>query len=94
MKSVDNLLDRAFQGAGRLVHLRGKRVDRCRHRADATLCFGEAAFFKALANFQWDRLLQTDIVSQEYLEGCYKLGQQYPDLCSSIFLMCERRDAE
>lgn len=50
-------------------------------------------FFKALANFQWDRLLKTDIVSQDYLEGCYKLGQQYPDLCSSIFLMCERGDA-
>jgi 2-polyprenyl-3-methyl-5-hydroxy-6-metoxy-1,4-benzoquinol methylase len=47
-------------------------------------------FFKALANFQWDLLLQADIVSREYLEGCYKLGQQYPDLCSSIFLMCER----
>lgn len=47
-------------------------------------------FFKALANFQWDRLLQSDIVSKEYLEGCYKLGQHYPDLCSSIFLMCER----
>lgn len=47
-------------------------------------------FFKALANFQWDRLLQTDIISKEYLDGCYKLGQQYPDLCSSIFLMCEK----
>jgi 2-polyprenyl-3-methyl-5-hydroxy-6-metoxy-1,4-benzoquinol methylase len=47
-------------------------------------------FFKALANFQWDRLLQTDIISKEYLEGCYKLGQHYPDLCSSIFLMCKR----
>jgi len=47
-------------------------------------------FFKALANFQWDRLLQTDIISDEYLEGCYQLGQQYPDLCSSIFLMCEK----
>ena len=47
-------------------------------------------FFKALANFQWDRLLQTDIISKEYLEGCYKLGHIYPDLCSSIFLMCER----
>jgi 2-polyprenyl-3-methyl-5-hydroxy-6-metoxy-1,4-benzoquinol methylase len=47
-------------------------------------------FFKALANFQWDRLLQTDIISKEYLDGCYELGQQYPDLCSSIFLMCER----
>lgn len=47
-------------------------------------------FFKALANFQWDRLLNTDIISPEYLEGCYQLGQVYPDLCSSIFLMCER----
>jgi len=47
-------------------------------------------FFKALANFQWDKLLNTDIISKEYLEGCYKLGQLYPDLCSSIFLMCEK----
>jgi 2-polyprenyl-3-methyl-5-hydroxy-6-metoxy-1,4-benzoquinol methylase len=47
-------------------------------------------FFKALANFQWDRLLNTDIISNEYLEGCYKLGQIYPDLCASIFLMCEK----
>jgi 2-polyprenyl-3-methyl-5-hydroxy-6-metoxy-1,4-benzoquinol methylase len=47
-------------------------------------------FFKALANFQWDKLLKTDIISKEYLEGCYKLGQRYPDLCSSIFLMCEK----
>ena len=47
-------------------------------------------FFKALANFQWDKLLKTDIISSEYLEGCYQLGMQYPDLCSSIFLMCEK----
>ena len=47
-------------------------------------------FFKALANFQWDRLLKTDIISREYLEACYELGQQYPDLCSSIFLVCRK----
>jgi SAM-dependent methyltransferase len=47
-------------------------------------------FFKAFANFQWDMLLNTDIISPEYLEGCYQLGQQYPDLCSSIFLLCEK----
>jgi 2-polyprenyl-3-methyl-5-hydroxy-6-metoxy-1,4-benzoquinol methylase len=46
-------------------------------------------FFKALANFQWDRLLETDIISPAYLEGCYMLGQQYPDLCASVFLLCE-----
>lgn len=47
-------------------------------------------FFKALANFQWDRLLQTDIISPAYLDGCFALGQQYPDLCASVFLMCEQ----
>ena len=47
-------------------------------------------FFKALSNYQWDRLLETDIISREYLDGCYELGQVYPDLCASIFLICER----
>jgi 2-polyprenyl-3-methyl-5-hydroxy-6-metoxy-1,4-benzoquinol methylase len=47
-------------------------------------------FFKALANFQWDKLLQTDIISKEYLDGCFALGQQYPDLCSSILLICKK----
>jgi 2-polyprenyl-3-methyl-5-hydroxy-6-metoxy-1,4-benzoquinol methylase len=58
--------------------------------AGLKVVYRSGIFFKALANFQWDRLLQTDIISKEYLEGCYKLGQQYPDLCSSIFLLCER----
>ena len=47
-------------------------------------------FFKSLANFQWDQLLETNIISAEYLEGCFQLGHKYPDLCSSIFLVCER----
>ena len=35
-------------------------------------------------------VLATEIISTDYLEGCYELGQRYPDLCSSIFLVCER----
>lgn len=58
--------------------------------AGLNVIYHSGIFFKALANFQWDRLLNTDIISPEYLEGCYQLGQQYPDLCSSIFLMCEK----
>jgi SAM-dependent methyltransferase len=58
--------------------------------AGLKVVYRSGIFFKALANFQWDRLLQTDIISKEYLEGCYSLGQLYPDLCSSIFLMCEK----
>jgi 2-polyprenyl-3-methyl-5-hydroxy-6-metoxy-1,4-benzoquinol methylase len=52
--------------------------------------YRSGVFFKALSNFQWDRLLNTDIISKEYLDGCYELGQKYPDLCSSIFIMCEK----
>lgn len=58
--------------------------------AGLKVVYRSGIFFKALANFQWDKLLKTDIVSKEYLDGCYQLGQQYPDLCSSIFLMCEK----
>ena len=58
--------------------------------AGLNVVYRSGIFFKAFANFQWDRLLNTDIISHEYLEGCYQLGQQYPDLCSSIFLLCEK----
>jgi 2-polyprenyl-3-methyl-5-hydroxy-6-metoxy-1,4-benzoquinol methylase len=58
--------------------------------AGLRVVFRTGIFFKALANFQWDRLLQTDIISPEYLEACYSLGQRHPTLCSSIFLLCGR----
>ncbi len=47
-------------------------------------------FFKPLANYQFDKLLDGDVISDAYLEGCYRLGMQYPDLCASIWLVCER----
>ena len=49
-------------------------------------------FFKPLANFQFDEMLSKKIIDQEYLEGCFQLGMQYPELCASIFLVCERGD--
>jgi 2-polyprenyl-3-methyl-5-hydroxy-6-metoxy-1,4-benzoquinol methylase len=65
-------------------------LERDARAAGLNVVYRSGIFFKALANFQWDRLLGTDIISAEYLEGCYQLGQVYPDLCSSIFLMCEK----
>ncbi len=47
-------------------------------------------FFKALANFQWDKVIQQNIVSREYLDACFKLGFKYPDLCSSIYYVCSK----
>jgi 2-polyprenyl-3-methyl-5-hydroxy-6-metoxy-1,4-benzoquinol methylase len=65
-------------------------LERDARQAGLNVIHRSGIFFKALANFQWDRLLQTDIISPDYMEGCYQLGQQYPDLCSSIFLVCEK----
>jgi hypothetical protein len=47
-------------------------------------------FFKALANFQWDEVIARNIVSEEYLDACYKLGFKFPELCSSIMVVCKR----
>jgi 2-polyprenyl-3-methyl-5-hydroxy-6-metoxy-1,4-benzoquinol methylase len=50
-------------------------------------------FFKPLANFQFDQLLGGEVISDQYLEGCYRLGLRYPDLCASVFAVCDRGDA-
>jgi len=49
-------------------------------------------FFKPLANYQFDKLIGGDVISDDYLEGCYRLGMHYPDLCASIWVVCQRRD--
>ena len=47
-------------------------------------------FFKPLANYQFDKLMGGDVISDGYLEGCYRLGMHYPDLCASIYAVCEK----
>lgn len=45
-------------------------------------------FFKALANYQWDMLIDGKIVSNEYLDACYELGEIYPDLSATVYIVC------
>jgi len=47
-------------------------------------------FFKPLASSQFDEALKAKVISKEYLDGCYQLGMIYPDLCASVFLVCEK----
>jgi len=46
--------------------------------------------FKPFANFQFDLLMKHKIIDEGYLEGCYALGMQYPELSASIYLVCTR----
>jgi 2-polyprenyl-3-methyl-5-hydroxy-6-metoxy-1,4-benzoquinol methylase len=47
-------------------------------------------FFKPLAGSQFDDALEAKVISKEYFDGCYKLGMVYPDLCATVFLVCEK----
>jgi SAM-dependent methyltransferase len=58
--------------------------------AGLTLVHRGGIIFKALANFQMDRALQAGIITPSYIDGCYQLGVQYPDLCASIYAICVR----
>lgn len=65
-------------------------LERVAQNAGLDVVYRTGIFFKALANLQWDEILKTNIISKEYLDGCYALGQQYPDLCSSIMIVCKK----
>lgn len=86
----NNAITPAEEAHGHRITYTLDTLERDARAAGLKVVHRSGIFFKALANFQWDRLLNTDIISEEYLQGCYKLGQIYPDLCSSIFLMCEK----
>ena len=60
------------------------------HVAEAGLRAVETGgvFFKPFANFQFDKLIGSGAIGEDYLEGCFKLGAQHPDMCASIYAIC------
>ena len=47
--------------------------------------------FKLLADFQMDKLLEDEFLTREHLEGLYKLGMEYPDMCDSLCSVCRMK---
>ena len=48
---------------------------------------------KILADFQLDRLIDDEFLQQPQIDGLYKLGFEYPDLCGALFSICALKDA-
>ncbi|HEY3949295.1 class I SAM-dependent methyltransferase [Phenylobacterium sp.] len=65
-------------------------LERCVSEAGLTAFQRGGLVFKGLANYQFDAALEAGIISDAYMEGCYQLGMQYPELCASIYLICGR----
>jgi 2-polyprenyl-3-methyl-5-hydroxy-6-metoxy-1,4-benzoquinol methylase len=43
---------------------------------------------KILADFQLDKLIDDGMLQQSQIDGLYKLGHEYPDLCGSLYSIC------
>lgn len=43
---------------------------------------------KILADFQMDKLIDDGTLKEAQIDGLYKLGLEYPDLCGSLFSIC------
>ncbi len=46
-------------------------------------------FFKPLANFQLDALMDGPLINDQFMDGCYQLGKEEPGFSASIFAVCE-----
>lgn len=42
-------------------------------------------FFKPLADFQMDKMIDSGILGEPQLEGLYRMGHEYPDMCADVF---------
>jgi len=43
---------------------------------------------KPFADFQMDKIIDSQIIGMEQIDGLYSLGKQYPDLCSALYAVC------
>jgi 2-polyprenyl-3-methyl-5-hydroxy-6-metoxy-1,4-benzoquinol methylase len=73
-------------------HRRVYRLDTlCRDAKAAGLQIAHSGgiFFKPLANFQFNALMDGPLISDAFMEGCYQLGLEHATFCASIYVVAE-----
>ena len=46
-------------------------------------------FYKPLANFQFNALMGSSLITDEFMEACYQLGKEWPHYGASIYVIAE-----
>ena len=57
--------------------------------ADLRIIADGGITIKPLANFQSDAALKHGIISDDYLEACYALSDEHPEICASLYAVVE-----
>jgi 2-polyprenyl-3-methyl-5-hydroxy-6-metoxy-1,4-benzoquinol methylase len=47
--------------------------------------------FKPFADFQMDKLIEVGVVGPEQVDGLFRLGRDYPDLCADVYAIARYR---
>ena len=74
-------------------HRRAYRLDtlvRDAREAGLSVAHTGGIFFKPLANFQFNALMDGPLIGEAFMEGCYQLGLEQPTFCASIYVVAER----
>lgn len=58
--------------------------------AGLVIVFQTGIMIKQFANFQWDLAIENGIVGKEFFDAAYNVGLKYPELCSSILVLCKK----
>ncbi len=48
--------------------------------------------FKPLADFQMDKLIDNGILGEAQLEGLYRMGFEYPDMCADVYAIARIKE--
>ena len=82
--SLYDLTPNDLRGGHRRVYDR-VALDRELERAGFEVIARGGIFFKFLADFQMDKLIDLKILEKAHLEGLFNLGNEYPDMCADIY---------
>ena len=90
LKGLKDLTENDHNHGHRRVY---DRVELNRHIAEAGFenVSQGGIMMKILADFQMDQLLAGGLLKEAHLDGLYRLGLEYPDLCGSLFSICRSK---
>lgn len=89
IKCLEELTENDIGHGHRRVYDRSLLNEHLRSAGFKTISQG-GIMLKILADFQLDRLIDEGILSEKHIDALYWMGLEYPDLCGSLFSICQK----
>lgn len=88
IENLDSLTENDHRHGHRRVYDRASLNRELEAAGFRTISQG-GVMLKILADFQLDALFESGLLGEAQVDGLYRLGLEYPDLCGTLFSVCE-----